>query len=71
MTLLRRFLVGPMQWAGGFIAWITGGIGALVALVGVSDLYFGEYETSTLYFLGIGLAVVIGSAIAHNKLTGI
>lgn len=71
MKLLRNFLVGLTRWARGFIAWITGGVGGLIALVGVSDLYFGEYESSSLYFLGIGIAMVIGSAIAHNMMTGV
>lgn len=55
MKLLRNFLVGLMRWASAFIAWITGGLGAFITLMGVSDLYFGEYETSTLYFLEVGL----------------
>lgn len=71
MKLLRNFLVGLMRWAGALIAWITGGLGVFITLMGVSDLYLGEYETSTLYFVGVGFAVVIGSAIAHNALTGI
>lgn len=79
--MIFKFIAAVFRWTGGFIAWIIGGLGAFFILMGIADfssespasstVYFEFISSSTLYFMGTGLALLIGAAIVHNWLTDI